>query len=62
MLKLNCKDYGVVRGDIAWGGNWFYPIEGFGPEVNYSNIEGLSSFSVDVDELEIGITGRWIKS
>ena len=59
-VEIELQDYGVVRGDIAWGGNWFYLIEGFGPEVNYSNIEGLSSFSVDVmNELErSGITGE----
>ena len=59
-VEIELQDYGVVRGDIAWGGNWFYLIEGFGPEVNYSNIEELSSFSVDVmNELErSGITGE----
>ena len=59
-VEIELQDYGVIRGDIAWGGNWFYLIEGFGPEVNYSNIAELSSFSVDVmNELErSGITGE----
>ena len=58
MLKLNRKTMGCSRRYCFK--NWFYLIEGFGPEVNYSNIEELSSFSVDVmNELErSGITGE----
>ena len=41
-VEIELQDYGVIRGDIAWGGNWFYLIEGFGPEVKYSNIAELS--------------------
>jgi 4-hydroxyproline epimerase len=38
--------YGEVRGDIAWGGNWFYLVEGYGPEVAFANVAELSQFSL----------------
>ena len=52
-VEIELQDYGAIRGDIAWGGNWFYLIEGFGPEVKYSNVVELSRFSIEVmHELE----------
>ena len=61
-VEIELQDYGVVRGDIA-GVVLVLPHRRFWSEVNYSNIEGLSSFSVDVmNELEIGYyRRRWIK-
>ena len=38
--------YGEVRGDVAWGGNWFYLVDGFGPEVAFENISELSEFTL----------------
>jgi 4-hydroxyproline epimerase len=34
-----------VRGDVAWGGNWFYLIENHGQELTLANIETLTEFA-----------------
>ncbi len=51
--------WGAVRGDIAWGGNWFFLVEGQGPEVAFANIEALTSFTRAVRRAlgASGITG-----
>jgi 4-hydroxyproline epimerase len=59
-VKVDVPNWGLVRGDVAWGGNWFYLIKGQGPEVVAENIEALTEFSWAVrKELEkSGVTGK----
>ena len=59
-VELNIEGYDNVRGDVAWGGNWFFLVESGGPEISHLNIGELSSFSVAVmNELEsLSITGK----
>ena len=45
-IEIEVKGFGKVLGDVAWGGNWFYLIEGYGPEIKLSNLNELSSFSI----------------
>ena len=47
-IQINVPDYGVITGDIAWGGNWFFLIDGQGPEVRYANIDALQKFTSSV--------------
>ncbi len=49
-----------VRGDIAWGGNWFYLVADHGQELNAANIERLTALSWAIRQgLEkAGITGK----
>ena len=51
--------YGAVRGDIAWGGNWFFLVGEHGLELERGNIEALSRFAEAVMRslAEQGITG-----
>lgn len=42
--------YGEVSGQVAWGGNWFFLIEGQGPEVAQRNIAALTDFTAGVRE------------
>ena len=51
---------GVVTGDIAWGGNWFFLIENQGPAVEFGNLEALTSFTWAVRQALAaqGITGE----
>lgn len=58
-LKVDVPGYGEVVGDLAWGGNWFYLVEGYGPEVVFENIEDLTSFTKKVMAAleDQGITG-----
>ena len=44
-VPVEVPGWGTVRGDIAWGGNWFYLIENQGPFVDFSNLEALTNFT-----------------
>ncbi len=58
-VAVDVPDWGIVRGDIAWGGNWFFLIDGQGPPVNFKNLVALTAFTWSVrQELKNqGITG-----
>lgn len=43
-VALEIEGYGVVRGDVAWGGNWFFLIEEPPLEVAMSNLKALDDF------------------
>jgi 4-hydroxyproline epimerase len=59
-VAIHVTGHGEVRGDIAWGGNWFFLTEGSGPSVAFENIPALSDFSIaTMAALEAnGITGE----
>ena len=58
-VEVEVPGWGKVRGDIAWGGNWFFLIDRQGPEVAFRGIDALTAFTVAVrGALEAaGITG-----
>jgi 4-hydroxyproline epimerase len=58
-VEVEVPGWGTVRGDISWGGNWFFLIEDQGPAVTFANLDALTSFTCAVREaLEAqGITG-----
>jgi 4-hydroxyproline epimerase len=58
-VAVEVPGWGTVRGDIAWGGNWFFLIENQGPPVAFTNLEALLNFTCLVrQELgKQGITG-----
>jgi len=58
-VPVDVPGYGIVTGDIAWGGNWFFLIEGQGPAVNFSHLGKLTEFTVAVRNAlrDQGITG-----
>lgn len=58
-VEIHVPGWGLVRGDIAWGGNWFFLVNGYGPEVTFANLDALTQFTWAVrQQLEIqGITG-----
>lgn len=51
--------HGVVTGDIAWGGNWFFLVEDHGLAIEMNNLDALMRFSSAVkDALAAnGVTG-----
>ena len=59
-VEVDVPRWGLVTGDVAWGGNWFFLVDRQGPEVCYSNIEALTDFAWAVrQQLEHdGVTGR----
>ncbi len=44
-VAVDVPGWGVVHGDIAWGGNWFFLIDQQGPKVAFDQLEDLTSFS-----------------
>ena len=49
-VTVSVPTHGEVKGDIAWGGNWFFLIQGQGPEVCRANIDELTDFACAVRE------------
>jgi 4-hydroxyproline epimerase len=58
-VAVEVPGWGTVRGDVAWGGNWFFLIDEQGPEVVFKNLEALTSFAILVRQAlqESGVTG-----
>ena len=58
-VAVDVPDYGVVRGDVAWGGNWFYLVEKHGFELTPQNVEALTNFTWAVRQAlsAHGVTG-----
>jgi 4-hydroxyproline epimerase len=58
-VQVSGPDFGVITGDIAWGGNWFYLISDHSQIIELSNLKRLTEYCVAVrNALEAnGITG-----
>ena len=44
-IAVDVPDFGVVRGDVAWGGNWFFLVEDHDFELTLKNVETLTNFT-----------------
>ena len=44
-VVVEVPDHGVVRGDIAWGGNWFFLTEDHGQELSLTHAPALIDFA-----------------
>ena len=42
---IEVPDYGLVTGDVAWGGNWFFFVEHHLQPLDLANVELLTAFS-----------------
>lgn len=58
-VPVEVPGFGKVYGDIAWGGNWFFLIEGHDLDLTLSNVETLTTFTWAVRHAlrAAGITG-----
>ena len=58
-IPVDVPGIGVVRGDVAWCGNWFFLVESHPLEVRLSNLETLTSYSSRIRQAlsEQGIRG-----
>ena len=58
-VAVEVAGWGLICGDIAWGGNWFFLIDAQGPAVEFSNLEALTQFTWAVRQALAaqGITG-----
>lgn len=59
-VAVNVEGVGQVIGDIAWGGNWFFLVQGHGQTITLDNATQLTQYSEHVRKaLESqGITGK----
>ena len=58
-LAVDVPEFGEVRGDVAWGGNWFYLVEHKGVPLALKNVDLLTDFTWAVRKALAadGITG-----
>ncbi len=58
-VEVKVPAYGKVRGDVAWGGNWFYLVRDHHLELTLNNVEALTTFSWAIRQAlrANGITG-----
>jgi 4-hydroxyproline epimerase len=47
-VAIEVPGIGRVRGDVAWGGNWFLLVERHGLDINLANLEALTSYAARV--------------
>ncbi len=59
-VSVEVPGWGVVNGEVAWGGNWFFLIREQGPKVESGNMEALTDFTWEVRKSLVrnGITGK----
>ena len=58
-VAVDVPGHGTVRGDVAWGGNWFFLVSEHGQRVAGDRLEALTAYSVALREALAaqGITG-----
>jgi len=58
-VQVDVPGYGRVRGDVAWGGNWFFLVGEHEMELTLQNVEELTAFTWAIRQAlrEGGITG-----
>lgn len=58
-IELRLNDGRRIKGDIAWGGNWFFICHEHGEEVTKSNVRALTELSIAIRDQLVsdGITG-----
>ena len=58
-VSVEVHGHGLVTGDIAWGGNWFFLVNSNGHKLKMENLEELTDFSWRIRQTlnQQGITG-----
>jgi len=58
-IAVRVPGYGDVRGDVAWGGNWFFLVRNHNMQLALRNVEELTAFTWAIRTVlrERGITG-----
>jgi 4-hydroxyproline epimerase len=49
-VTVNVPHLGEVRGDVAWGGNWFFLMSDHGQAIDLQHVETLTDFTCRVRE------------
>jgi 4-hydroxyproline epimerase len=58
-VEVAVEGYGPIRGDVAWGGNWFFLVGDHGQSIHVRNVEALTGFTWRIRQAldDAGITG-----
>jgi len=58
-VTVQVAGHGMVTGDVAWGGNWFYLVEDHGLSLQLENVAALTAFThaVSVALMASDVTG-----
>ena len=58
-VQVDVPGYGLVTGDVAWGGNWFFLVSSHHQQLTLANIERLTDFTWRIRQALTGggITG-----
>ena len=59
-VEVHVPELGSIRGDIAWGGNWFFLVSEHGQDIQASNVATLTQTCVQIKRalVSAGITGE----
>ena len=44
-VAVEVPGFGIVQGDVAWGGNWFFLVADHGMDLSLANVEALTAFT-----------------
>ncbi len=44
-VTVEVDGHGPVKGDVAWGGNWFFLVEGHGQALELARVDALTDFA-----------------
>jgi 4-hydroxyproline epimerase len=58
-VPVDVPGYGILYGDVAWGGNWFFLVEEHGFDLSLDHVDQLTEFTWKIRESLVGhgITG-----
>ena len=58
-VMVDVPGFGPVRGDVAWGGNWFFLVNDHGQQLTLDNLETLTDFTSRIRDAlaRDGVTG-----
>ncbi|MCH1782618.1 proline racemase family protein [Psychrobacter glaciei] len=59
-VDVHVPELGRIRGDIAWGGNWFFLVSEHGQDIQANNVEKLTQVTMQIKQALIAanITGE----
>ena len=58
-VEIEVAGHGRIKGDVAWGGNWFFLVNEHGQQLAQKNVEALTDFAWRVRQalVSAGISG-----
>ncbi|HCT72886.1 MULTISPECIES: proline racemase family protein [Psychrobacter] len=59
-VEVQVPELGLIHGDIAWGGNWFFLVSEHGQDIQASNVKQLTQVTMEIKQALIAanITGE----